>query len=178
MDVQFMMLMNYPLEILVMAVIAMVATEIVKFPLKRIAPKTNTMGWLWILLSVAFSVGVYCIYYYLIRQPYVDVEAGTRLFDWGSMLSLISAEQAVFNFVWDKGIKALIKLIFCKVTGKSSMEADKLLDSTGIGDALDKANDALKEASKTVEQAKTTVQKSSMSVDGKAINSSNTRPKI
>ena len=128
---QLIILKNFPVEILALAFFAMILTEIIKYPVKSKFSENAAAGWLWIFVSIFVGVAVYCFYWFLCRpMPHLDTEIvdgvvqikGTY-FDWGSMAALVCMQQTLYNLLWDKGIRVLVKKIIGRVKKRKAADA-------------------------------------------------------
>lgn len=150
-----------PLEVLIMAFVALVITELIKLPIKLKVKKSTGMAWVYILISLVVCTAVFLINDLLL----IPVPGGFMGLSYEKFLALVALEQATYNFIWDKGLKKLVALIFSKITGKKCEDIEKVMDDVGIGQTLDKADSAIKdgqdkpEIQKPVEVVSTQVKK-------------------
>lgn len=138
-ETEFILVLKQPLELVIMAVIALIITELIKWPIKAKAKPSNVMSWIYILISIVICTAVFFIYYALI------LPGGIKNCSYEKWVGLVAAEQLTYNYVWDKGLKKVISGIVAKITKKKPEDIEKAIDSSGLGEVLDKADSKIKE---------------------------------
>lgn len=126
---------SQPTEFIVSVLIAMVITELIKYPIKKKLGNQTKYGWLYILISVIVGTGVFAGYWYFVNDKQFVLDSATLHSEY---LAFLAFEQLVFNFVWDKGLKAVVQKIISKTTGIDENTVNAVMEVAGVNDALEK----------------------------------------
>lgn len=113
--------------------IAVILTEIVKYPIKKKLGTSTGYGWLYILLSLVLATGVYALYWYIANDKTFPIGETTLR----NYVSFMALEQAMFNLIWEKGLKVVVQGIVSKITGVNKTVVGTVMEVTGVNDKLD-----------------------------------------
>lgn len=113
--------------------IAVILTEIVKYPIKKKLGTSTGYGWLYILLSLVVATGVYALYWYVANNKVFPINETTLR----SYVSFVALEQTMFNLIWEKGLKVVVQGIVSKITGVNKTVVNTVMEVTGVNDKLD-----------------------------------------
>lgn len=113
--------------------VSVVLTEIVKYPIKKKLGTSTGYGWLYILLSLVLATGVYALYWYIVNDKMFPIGEATLR----NYVSFMALEQAMFNLIWEKGLKVVVQGIVSKITGVHKAVVGTVMEVTGVNDKLD-----------------------------------------
>lgn len=156
----------------VIAGVGLILTELVKWPIKAKVNKSVAKAWVYILMSLIITTGVYVAAIFIYPKFLPNDSGVVASWNWNEWGTIVALEQAMYNLIWEKGLKAILVAIFSKLFKKDSKVVEEVVDSTGVGEALDKTTEKIK-SKQDKPQLETTASKIQNGVQR-----SNKRPKI